>query len=269
MSRTTLRQIANIVAVVGVIAFNFASQAIPLNGQTNAEIANRFPDLFYFPANYAFSIWGVIYTFLGAFMVYQALPSQRDNPILKRIGFLFFLTSIWNIGWLAAFHYEQFALSMVMMALLLVNLIVIYVRIGAGTREFSWRDRWLIQIPFSLYLGWITAATVVNAAFVLTASGVSAPLGIANETWAVIMFVVTAIIAGGLIFTRRDVAYGLVIVWALSAIASRYQGENALVTNGALVITGIVVVMVVIGLIMTFTNRTGGGQTLTPSSATA
>ena len=98
MNGGKLRQLANILALSVVIAFNSISQALPLNGQTSAQIANRYPDMLYFPANYAFSIWGIIYAFLTAFAIYQALPSQRNNPIFDKIGYLFVASSVFNIA---------------------------------------------------------------------------------------------------------------------------------------------------------------------------
>lgn len=222
MNGGKLRQLANILALSVVIAFNSISQALPLNGQTSAQIANRYPDMLYFPANYAFSIWGIIYAFLTAFAIYQALPSQRNNPIFERIGYLFVASSVFNIAWLTCFHFNSFPLSMVMMVLLLVTLITIYLRLEIGVKPVSRAVKWFVHVPFSIYLGWITAATITNASYVLVDAGWQG-FGIAPQAWAVIMLAVTGVVAFALVFTRRDIAYGLVIVWAAGAIASRHS----------------------------------------------
>lgn len=246
------RQIANVVILLATVVFNAVSQipSIGFGVGTNAEIANRYPDLYYFPANRAFSIWSVIYLFLIAFTVYQALPAQRDNHHIKRIGYLFVLTGIFNIGWIASFQYEQFALSMVMMLLLLGTLITIYLRVGIGRTEVSTRDKWLVHVPFSIYLGWITAATVTNAAYVLRDAGWSG-FGIAPEVWAAIMLAVTGGIGIVLALRHRDVAYVLVIAWATFWIASRHSGVQ-LVAVPALGVAGL---MILAALFTVFNNR--------------
>ena len=213
MTRDIVRQFINIVALVFVLMMNGISEAIPLNGQTSAEISNRLP-IFFVPANYVFSIWGVIYTLLIVFIVYQALPSQRENPYLRKIGYWFALTCVANGTWLVLFHYNLFALSMVAMIILLAALIIIYTRIGVGRGKVSNATRWCIHIPFSTYLGWITVATVANAAYVLYDAKWDG-FGISGEVWAAIMLVVATIITLTIIVTRRDVAYTAVLLWAL------------------------------------------------------
>lgn len=242
MPTARTRQIVNFVALLGVIAVNFLAEAIPLNGLTSAQIANRYPDLLYFPANYAFSIWSVIYTFLIAFGIYQALPSQRENPYVERIGWLFVASCIFNASWLISFHYLQFGLSMIMMIALLVTLILIYRRLGVGVEPVSRATKWLIHVPFSLYLGWITAATITNAAYVLTDAGWGG-FGIEAQTWALIMLAITGVLAGYIVYTRRDIAYGLVIVWAVTSIAVRHA-DIATVNLAAIIVSVVVALLV-------------------------
>ena len=86
------------------------------------------------PAGYVFSIWGLIYLGLIAFAVYQALPSQRENPRLRSIGGLFALASVANITWIFLWHYEVFPATLVVMLVLLASLIGIYLRLGIGRR---------------------------------------------------------------------------------------------------------------------------------------
>jgi hypothetical protein len=260
---TRVRQVLNVVVLVGVVIFNYAAQEFELGGNTNAELANRY-DIYYFPANWAFSIWGIIYFFLFAWGIYQALPSQRDNPNLERIGPLFIVASLFNAGWLLAFHYEQFVLSAGAMIALLITLIVLYLRVGIGRTAVSVRDKWLVHVPFSLYLGWVTAATVTNVTYVLYHLGYQESLlGISAEAWAVVMLAVTAVIAIAVLATRRDIAYALVIVWALSAIASRYAEID--VINYSALAAAAVVVLAIVGSI--FFN--GGGRQLVGTSQPA
>jgi MFS family permease len=233
MNRDVIRQFVNIVAVSGTIAWNSITQVLPLNNQTSADIANRFSDNYFLPANYVFSIWGIIYIGLIAFAVYQALPSQRENPRMRTIGYWFALSSLANCLWLLLFHYNQFALSTVAMIVLLVSLIVIYRRLREGSPQISTAERWAVWIPFSIYLGWITVATVANVTYVLLDARWDG-LGLSYQTWGVIMLVVAALIAAAFAFVNRDLAYAAVIVWAYVGIIARFPDLQAIVIVAAI-----------------------------------
>lgn len=247
MRRDSLRQAANVLAYVATVVVNVLANALPLNGQTTGEIANRFPVLIV-PAGYVFSIWGVIYLFLGAFVVYQALPRQRENPYLRRIGYLFVLASAANIAWLFFWHYNLFVLSLVAMLTLLGSLIAIYLRLGIGRVRTSTAEKWLVQIPFSIYLGWITVATITNVAVVLFVLNWD-QFGLSAETWTVIVLFVGAGIASAVAATRADVAYVLVILWAYAGIAVRQQANTTLVTATG-VAAGIVLIVLIVTLLL-------------------
>ncbi len=242
MNRNIVRQFINILAFVFMMVINGASEAIPLNGQTSAEISNRLP-IFFVPANYVFSIWGVIYTLLIIFIVYQALPSQRENPYLQKIGYWFAFTCIANGTWLVLFHYNLFALSMVAMSILLAALIVIYTRIEVGIGNVSNATRWCIQIPFSTYLGWITVATVANAAYVLYDAKWNG-FGLSGEVWAAIMLVIATVITLTIIVTRRDIAYSAVLLWALVGIVIKQSGVPLVAGTAGVVAAVILLVLV-------------------------
>lgn len=249
MSQNVVRQIINVVALVFMVAMNGLSEALPINGQTSAEIANRIPILFV-PANYVFSIWGVIYMLLIGFGIYQALPSQRNNPLLEKIGYWFALSCGANALWLVLFHYDLFALSMVTMVVLLISLIVIYTRIEVGQKALSLKEKLFIHIPFSTYLGWITVATVANASYVLYDAGWDG-FGISGEIWAMAMIVIATVIVLTIIATRSDIAYVAVIVWAFAGIYVK-QSETPLVANTAVAMAVVVVIAL---LARRFINR--------------
>lgn len=233
MNKNGLRQIVNIAALVVTLIANGLATTGQMGGRPTAEIANSLPILFV-PANYVFSIWGLIYTLLIGFVVYQALPSQRTNPILQKIGWLFVVSCVGNFTWLLMFQYSLFPLSMVAMVVLLGTLITIYTRLGVGQVAVSNRERWLVHIPFSVYLGWITVATVANASYVLYDAGWDG-FGISGAVWATIMLVVAGGISLAMIYQRRDVAYTAVLLWALFGIVNK-QAETPLVAGTALVV---------------------------------
>ncbi len=103
MSKDRVRQILVVLAVLAMITVNILANALPINGQNTGEISDRF-DVFFVPAGYVFSIWGLIYLGLLAYAVYQALPAQAENPTLRSIGYLFVLSCLANIAWIFLWH---------------------------------------------------------------------------------------------------------------------------------------------------------------------
>jgi translocator protein len=214
MSRDILRQFFTIVAFVATLVFNGLASSGQLNGIVTAAVSDRLPILFV-PAGYVFGIWGLIYSLLLGFVIFQALPRQRENPLLRSIGYWFIISCVFNAIWLVFFHYFQFAWSMVAMVGVLVSLIMVYVNVKGHARTRA-ESIWVVG-AFSVYLGWITVATVANASYVLYDMGWDG-FGLNEANWASIMLVVAALVAGFIAYTRRDWAYSAVLVWALVGI---------------------------------------------------
>lgn len=243
-------QLANIVAFVVTIVFNVLSTTLPLNGQTPQAISDALPSYFT-PAGYTFSIWGAIYLALLGFTVYQALPAQREQSLLRRIGWLFVLSSVANVGWLLSWHYGFYAASVVFMVGLLLTLIAIYLRlrIGYAAPGLTLAQRLFAHLPFSLYLGWITVATIANIASVAGYYGWEGS-GIAGQVWSAIMIGVAVLVAGALLFNRRNLAYAAVLVWALFGIRAAYPDEP-IITTAAVVAAVLVAALAVLGYVRT------------------
>jgi hypothetical protein len=170
------------------------------------------------PAGYVFAIWGIIYIGWIAFTIYQFRASQKEDPRLRRLGYVFALSNIANAAWLFAWHYNLFGLSVLIMLTLLGLLIASYLRLDVNHASVSRVERWSVDIPFSVYLGWITVATVANITAWLyfidwNGFGISAP------TWAVIMIVIASVVGLLMAFKRHEVAYLLVLVWSFIGIA--------------------------------------------------
>jgi hypothetical protein len=231
----------NTATVLIALAVNVLANALPLNGQNTGAISDKFK-VFFVPAGYVFAIWGVIYVGWLAFAVYQALPAQRNNPRLERIGWLFAFSNLANAAWLFTWHYELLSLSVVVMLSLLLSLIAIYVRLDIGRARVTIIEKLCVDIPFGVYLGWISVATIANITDLLYYWKWDG-WGIAPQVWAVIMLVVASAIALAMAWTRGDVAYLLVIVWAFVGIAIK-QSAAPLVANTAWLMTGVVALMI-------------------------
>lgn len=248
MNKDVVRQWANLIAFAFTVTVNGLANALPLNNQTTGEISDSF-QVFFVPAGYVFSIWGLIYLALAGFVVYQLLPAQRQNPGLRRIGYWFVISCLANGIWIFLWHYEYFALTLVAMLVLLISLLQIYLRLDIGRSKVSASERFFIHLPFSIYLGWITVATIANATSLLDYLNWNG-WGVAPEIWAVIMLVVAAVVSLAMAWLRADIAYLLVIIWAVVGIAVK-QADTILVANTAWVM----VVLVTLGVFLAFWRR--------------
>lgn len=219
----SLKQILNFVSVLVTLTVNGMANVLPLNGQNTGEISNRFPVLFT-PAGYVFSIWGVIYLGLLAFGIYQLLPSQKNNSRLEKLGYWFFMSNVFNSAWIFAWHYNQFPLSLVIMLGLLASLLVIYLRLQVGIRPVSTREKWLVNIPFSIYLGWISVATIANFSVVLYNAGWDG-FGF-PAAWTILVLAVGVALGTAMVFMRQEVAYPAVLVWAFAGIWQKQSTAN-------------------------------------------
>jgi translocator protein len=213
------RQYVNVIGLVLVLVVNWLANAAPLNGQTTGEVSADIPTLFT-PAAYVFSIWGLIYLGLIAFAVYQALPAQRDAGFIDNIGCWFAATCLLNAGWIFAWHYERFVWTQVVMVGLLICLLVIYERLGIGRKNVESGVRWLVHMPFSLYLAWISVATIANTSVLLTVLGWDG-WGVSTTLWTIAVILVGGGLGLLMLWRRGEVAYPLVIVWAFVGIVVR------------------------------------------------
>ena len=222
---SNLLRIANIIAfILTIIVNSLAGSTTIIGGQNTAAISDANFTLIT-PAGYVFSIWGIIYTLLGIFVVYQALPSQKGKEYQSKIGWLFVLSSLINIIWLFLWQYELLIFSVVLMFMLLATLIAIYLRLDIGKTNSKLAEKIAIQLPFSTYLGWITIASIANVATTLVSLNWDG-FGIAPQTWASAIIVIALLLASIVIIKRRDIAYSLVIAWAFIGISAAQTNEN-------------------------------------------
>ena len=251
------RQAAVLGAYLLTVVVNGLAVALPLNGQSTADISARFPTLVT-PANYVFGIWSVIYALLLVFSIYQALPGRATDPSLRAVGYLPAVAGILNSIWLVLWHYNVFALTVPVMVGILASLIVIHHRLGIGRRAASsWVEAITVRLPWSVYLGWITIATIANVATTLVWLAWDG-FGIAPEIWAVATLAVGVAIAAAMSVTRRDLAYAVVIVWAYAGIAVK-QADTTIVAGAA--VAGAVIV-VGLALWTSFGRRSGAPQVI-------
>ncbi|MEB3311214.1 MAG: tryptophan-rich sensory protein [Snowella sp.] len=243
LSRRSLA-LTTLTAIIATLLVNTLSSLFPPDGQNVGEISNTLlAGVLITPANYAFSIWGLIYVGLIAYGIYQLQPAQQRDPNFWRTNKLLIVACVAQIIWIFCFTLKLFSLSIVLMLVILLSLLSIYTNLGIGESRVSWKQRWLVQIPFSVYTAWISVATIVNVASALYVAGWDG-WGLSSVIWTAILLVVGGLLAGSIAVMLRDVPFVLVFVWAYGAIALRNNDTPSIW------ITALTVMLLLLGLIV-------------------
>lgn len=213
-----------VLATLCVVSVNYLAANGYVNGTTPQQVSDKYPSLLT-PAGYAFSIWGLIYIGLVVFSIYQALPSQAKNERFKSIRVLYIINCAANCAWIFLWHHEQIWASLALIFVLLATLVLINSRLQ-NKRDAA--ETWAARVPFGLYFGWATVATVLNFTLALISSGVKTSASSARILASVLVVAITIL---GVVVRLKlsSAAYALAIAWALTAIAVKHGGETALV----------------------------------------
>lgn len=212
-----------------MITVNILADRIPIGGRTTGEVSAMYPTLVT-PAAYAFSIWGLIYLLLAGYVIVQALPRWRYDRQLQQVAPWFILQCVLNSIWIICWHDLKLGTSVWIMLALLITLIIIYIQtrqIGRGNvdgRVWIWG-----RLPFQVYLGWICVATIVNISVALTAYQWNG-WGIPDSVWAALVLLLATVLAFAFLHLYQDMAFALVIVWALIAIGVNQWGEEPVIS---------------------------------------
>jgi hypothetical protein len=220
----------NIAAFLLVFSVNVLSNVLPINDQSMSEISAKYPSLFT-PAGFTFSIWGVIYLSLLVFVVYQALPAQRGNLAIARISGLFKINCGANAAWLIAWHYDFLNFSLLIMLVLLGTLILIYRALLQELDDAGIGQHLALHLPFSLYTGWITLATIANISAVQTGNGWD-NVGLTAISWTLLKIAAAGAIGATVVLRFGDAIFVLVVAWAAYGI-SVMQSATAAVSGAA------------------------------------
>lgn len=208
-----------LVTYIIMIVMNYLANALPLNGMTTGQVSDAYSNLFA-PAGYTFAIWGLIYVLLAFHVIYQLgffRSGERSDVtrLMQKIAVYFSISSAANALWIAAWHYGKLEVSIVLMVIILVSLIIIN---GLTVKaDLSYKEKFFIRLPFSVYFGWITVATIAN----ITAYFVSIDwdgFGLSDQTWTVILLIVGTAIGIATLLKNWIASYGFVLVWAYVGI---------------------------------------------------
>lgn len=214
------------ISIIIMIVINLLSNIVPFNGVNTAQVSDSYK-VFFVPAGYVFSIWGLIYVLLIIFAI-----SQFREKGLTKIQLPLIVSSIANSIWLFLWHYYQIGLSVLVMIILLSSLIYIYRKLKD--------NKAILRIPISVYLGWISVATIANiTAFLYSINWQG--FGISGSIWAALLIIIAGILGGLMILRHKDYAYTLVIIWAIVGILVKFPGQMEIMIG---VMLGIFIIVI-------------------------
>ena len=250
-SRLPFLSILNVLGFLGVVIVNALAVTLPLNNKTTGELSDQYPNLFV-PAGLTFSIWGVIYILLAIFVIYGLVVAIRKDSekssFIENIGIHFLISCLANIGWIFAWHYEILALSLVLMLILLGSLITIYLKLRIGKSDSTRTEKYVVHLPFSIYLGWITIATIANVTALLVDINWNT-FGLSEPFWAIAVIIVGIAITLSVLFTRKDIFYCLVVDWALLGILLKRLADSTPVQS-VIVVSIVGMALITVGIIV-------------------
>jgi hypothetical protein len=186
-------------------------------------------------------------------LIVTARKDTHKALFVENIGVLFFISCLANMGWIFAWHYEIVPLSLVIMLILLATLITIYLRLRIGKSDSPNTEKYLVHLPFSVYLGWITIATIANVTALLVYANWNT-FGLGEPFWAIAVIIVGIGITLSVLFTRKDIFYCLVVDWSLLGILLKRLADLTPVPS-VIVITIVGLVIITVGVIIQMVRR--------------
>lgn len=224
-----------VLSSVLMIVINSLANIVPFNNISTAAVSDSFK-VFFVPAGYVFSIWGVIYLGLLAYSFYQA---RSDSKVLLKAAPYVVIGNIANSFWIVLWHWLLIPFTLPLMLILLVSLIKTYLVL----KESKDLNSWFTTVPFGIYLGWISVATIANITAIFDYYSVKT-LVLDGPTWASLLILVAGVL--GTVFIRRykEITYPLVIIWAVVGIALKFP-QQSLINLSVLVTTLLLTIQIV------------------------
>ncbi len=216
--KSLLIKISVLITYLGMITFNALANILPINNIGTGQVSDSYPNLFA-PIGLTFSIWGLIYLLLAVYIIYQF----KKDGFVNKVNIYFIISSLANILWIFAWHYHFIALSLVLMIVILLSLIKIADILNK--ESLSLKEKLLARLPFSIYFGWISVATIANVTTLLVAWGWSGA-GLPDETWMIVVLLLGTVIGVSRMFKDKTLAYGAVFIWAYLGIYLKHVSPD-------------------------------------------
>lgn len=253
--KSKIGPIMNLLAFIVMIGVNALANILPINGLTTGAVSDLYPNLFA-PAGFTFAIWGIIYLALLTFVIYgfSGFDHGSLRLVYKRISYAFILSSLANAIWIFCWHYRLIPLSMLLMILMLISLMFIMHELK--DLRLSRDENFFVRIPFGIYFGWITIATIANMTVLLVSLGWQGS-GM-EELWMILILLVGLAIGGVTTLRNHDFAYGAVLIWAYLGILAKHlmaSGFDGIYKGVILTLVLSLVLLVGLEIFVLYLNR--------------
>ena len=231
-------KIFTVLGFIQMVMINSLANILPINGMTTGDLSDKLKNLFT-PQGATFAIWGVIYSLLLVFTLRILLmPMVKKTEVLSR---LFIVNTIFNSAWIFAWHYEYLLVSLGLMIGLLINLVQISLLLKTTT---DWSSKITLQLPFTVYFGWISIATIANVTAVLVGYEWGG-FGISEELWTMIILAIGILVALSQVYYFKQITYVLVILWGYFGIYGKHTGLLGFENQYPNIVTLLIIAMVV------------------------
>lgn len=242
-----------VLSFILMVTVNALANILPINGITTGGVSDSYPNLFA-PAGVTFAIWGIIYLLLTGFVVYQLglFNGTHTKAIVKLIGGYFIISSLANTAWIFSWQYKFIPLSMILMIVILVCLIKINGKINSI--ELTSKEKLFVKLPFSVYFGWITVATIANATTLLVSFGWHGG-GLSEQILTIVVLLVGLIISMATTLKNKDVPYGIVIFWAYLGILFKHVSSSGFSGEYYGIITTLIISLVIIFICLLYVTK--------------
>ncbi|GLC47369.1 hypothetical protein PLESTB_000166000 [Pleodorina starrii] len=271
-----LLRLTNLLGYLFLILVNVLSSTGSLGG-TNAEVSARYPTPLT-PSGWAFAIWGLIFALEGLGVIYQIINSgYREGGwkanVVIRIGYG------WQLGWLFQDLWQfvfvrENVVGMWLAAAALIAALAAFQftlhRLNGTTHELRARGYAAMpaaayafyKLPTAVNAAWLSVATALGILIVPVSYGVSQAALVAPAA-----VLTVAVTAGGVwrLLRYRDAAYGLTLIWALSAVASNGSGN----VPQAVKVVGIICLVVLALCVVSALVRTHRAHSAATAAAAA
>lgn len=226
-----------VITFLAMVTVNALANILPINGQNTGAVSDSYKNLFA-PTGITFTIWGLIYLLLLIYTIYQIFSCKKDKnekkeELLKQVGMYFSISSIANMLWIFAWHYNMIILSALLMLIILLCLMIIYKTINK--EKLSNKEKFFVKLPFSIYFGWITVATIANITALIVGLGIPG-IGTYQVITTAVIIGVGFLIGSATILKNKDFAYGLVIIWAYLGIYIKHTAANGFAGQYSIII---------------------------------
>ena len=252
---TSALKVLNSIGLIFMITMNMVAVLLPLGNRTTGELSNLYPNLFV-PAGFTFAIWSVIYILLILLVGYLWIGKKKEE-VTEKLGYWFLINTVANGLWLVFWHYEFVYISLCVMLVLLGSLIVMYRKMNLNYFVSSITP-WQASLAISVYLGWISVATIANSTVVLVHSGWT-ELGLSQATWASILLLVAVGIALRILYNHRDIFFAAVVCWASFGIYSKRAAdmitEDARIEHTAYICIFILIIGILLTIVQSFLKQ--------------